>query len=320
MLMLTAEQIRSLAPMPRLITCLGDAFRKGCVVPPRLVTEMPGGAAERLFLAMAAFDPEGGAAIKLVTFCPDNPASGLPTIQAAIVFFSAAGTPVAVLDGTTVTRLRTGAASALAAKYLSREDSSQLVVIGTGALAPAMAAAHCAVRPIVRINVWGRRLERATETATAIRALVNPDIDVVVPTLIEQTVGTADIVTCATSSPTPVLAGRWLRPGTFVDLVGSFSPSKREADDDVVLRSRIFVDTFEGALAEAGDLLDPMARGVIARERIEGELADLVCGRVRGRLSDEEIITFKSVGTAREDLAAARLIVETAAASGPEVV
>lgn len=110
----------------------------------------------------------------------------------------------------------------------------------------------------------------------------------------------------------PVLAGRWLRPGTFVDLVGSFSPNTRESDDDVVARSRIFVDTVEGALAEAGDLLDPLARAVIDRRRIEGELADLVCGRVRGRGDDQEIITFKSVGTAVEDLAAARMVVEAA--------
>jgi ornithine cyclodeaminase len=120
-------------------------------------------------------------------------------------------------------------------------------------------------------------------------------------------------VSCATSSATPVLEGKWLKPGTFVDLVGSFSPSKREADDEVVRRSRLFVDTFEGALSEAGDLLDPLARGVIDRKRIEGELADLVCGRVRGRANAEEIITFKSVGTALEDLAAARLVVEAVA-------
>ena len=113
---------------------------------------------------------------------------------------------------------------------------------------------------------------------------------------------------CATSSTAPVLEGRWLRPGAFVDLVGSFTPGAREADDDAVLRARIFVDTFEGALAEAGDLIDPISRGVIGRERVEGELADLVSGRVAGRLSAEEITLFKSVGTAIEDLATARLI------------
>jgi ornithine cyclodeaminase/alanine dehydrogenase-like protein (mu-crystallin family) len=125
-------------------------------------------------------------------------------------------------------------------------------------------------------------------------------------------VRTADIVSCATSSATPVLLGKWLRRGTFVDLVGGFSPSRREADDDVVLRSRIFVDTFAGAMAEAGDIIEPLARAVISRERIEAELADLVRGRKAGRTSDSEIIMFKSVGTAIEDLAASRLVVAAA--------
>lgn len=269
---------------------------------------------ERLLLAMPAFDRDGAGVVKLATVFPDNQSQGMPTIQAAIIVFSERGTPIALLDGTIVTQLRTGAASALASRYLSRADSAHLVIIGTGALAPMMAAAHCTVRGITRVSVCGRSTERASLTAAAISALVGPNVEVVVSSSLEQTVASADIVSCSTSSPTPVLAGKWLKPGTFVDLVGSFSPKKREADDDVVLRSRIFVDTFEGALTEAGDLLDPLARGIIDRERIEGELADLVCGRAQGRNSDDEIILFKSVGTALEDLAAAQMIV---AAFGP---
>lgn len=312
MLVLNAEKIRALAPLPRLIECLENAFRIKCVAPMRQSTKVPGGAGERLFVSMPAFDPRGRAAVKLVTVFPENPAKGLPTIQAVIAVFSETGTPIALLDGTVVTQLRTGAASALASKYLSRADSAHLVLIGTGALAPMIAAAHCAVRPITRVSVWGRRPERAAATAIAIHSFITPGIDVLVADSIEGAVARADIVSCATSSPTPVLAGKWLRPGTFVDLVGSFSPLTREADDDVVLRSRIFVDTFEGALIEAGDIVEPLARGTIDRERIEGELADLVCGRSVGRLSDDEIITFKSVGTALEDLAASQLIVMAA--------
>lgn len=317
MLVLSAEQIRSVVPMPRLIECLRSAFRtQRVVVPARQVGRVPGGTGERLFLSMPAFDSDGGGVVKFATVFPDNRTRGQPTIQAVIVMLSAAGAPQAVLDGRVVTQLRTGAASALASGYLSRADSSHLVVIGTGALAPTMAAAHCAVRPIIRISVWGRRGEHAAATAAAIRSLVDSNVEVLVPTSVEEAVATADIVSCATSSPTPVVLGNWLRPGTFVDLVGSFSPVKREADDDVVLRSRIFVDTFEGALSEAGDLLDPLARGVIGRERIEGELADLVCGRVAGRRTGEEIILFKSVGTAIEDLAASRLAVAAASENG----
>jgi alanine dehydrogenase len=223
--------------------------------------------------------------------------------------------PVAILDGTVITHLRTGAASALASTYLSREDSSHLVILGTGALAPTMAASHAAVRPIKRISVWGRRAEQAKGTAEVIRARVPQGTEVSVTDSIEKAVATADIVSSSTSSPTPILAGKWLKPGTHVDLVGSFQPHKRESDDDVVLRSRIFVDTFQGALHEGGDVVEPISRGVISRERIEGELSDLASGRVQGRRAKDEITLFKSVGTAIEDLAAARMLVEAAGVS-----
>jgi len=313
MLVLGPEEIRALAPMPRLIDCLQQVFRGGCVAPLRQLAKMPGGCSERLFVSMPAFHPDGSTIIKVVTVCPDNSTTkGLPTIQAAVLLFSEKGTPTALLDGTTITHLRTGAASALASRYLSREDSTHHVVIGTGALAPVLAEAHCAVRPITRITVWGRRPERARATAATIRSRVSAHIEVHVAKSVEQEIPTADIVSCATSSSAPVLLGKWLKSGAFVDLVGGFSPSKREADDDVIMRARIFVDTFEGALAEAGDLIDPLARGVISRNRIEGELPDLVCGRVAGRATGSEIIVFKSVGTAIEDLAASKFVVAAA--------
>jgi alanine dehydrogenase len=313
MLVLNAEQIRALAPTPRLIEALQRTFRAGGLTTVRTPTPMPGGAADRLFVSMLAMDQTGGAVIKLLTILPENRAKGLLTVQGAIVVFSTTGLPVAILDGTVVTHLRTGAASALASQFLSRKDSAHLVIVGTGALAPTMAASHCAVRPIKRISVWGRRAEQASVTAQTIRERVSSDVDVVaIPDLLEQTVANADIVACSTSSPTPILRGKWLRPGTHIDLVGSFQPTKRESDDDVVLRSRIFVDTFHGALHEGGDVVEPLSRGVITRESIEGELADLASGRVSGRVKDDEITLFKSVGTAIEDLAAARLIVEAA--------
>lgn len=309
MRVLDAAEIRSRAPMGELIECLREAFRDPPSAAVRQVAPIPGGQGDRLLLYMPAFDGAGTGAIKLVTIFPDNGSKGLPTIQAALVVFSATGTPVALLDGAMVTRLRTGAASALASTYLSRADSAHLLVIGTGALAPYMALAHSTVRPIRRVTVAGRREERARETAGEIRSLLGGNIEVGIASSLAEAVPTTDIICCATSSAQPVLAGKWLRPGVFLDLVGGFSPMKREADDEVILRSRLFVDTFEGALAEAGDLLQPLERGLIGRERIEGELADLVSGRTTGRRQADEIILFKSVGTAIEDLAAAKLIV-----------
>jgi ornithine cyclodeaminase/alanine dehydrogenase-like protein (mu-crystallin family) len=309
MLVLDGAAIRASVSMKQVVDCLEEAFRADCVVPLRQVVPVPGPEATRLFVSMPAFDQHGAGVVKIATVFPSNPEKGVPTVQAIVVAFSELGTPTAVLDGNAVTYLRTGAASALASRYLSRADSVHLVIIGTGALAPMMAAAHCAVRTIRRISVWGRRRERATATAAVVRSQVGRDVQVVVAEALDQAVPTADIVTCATSSPTAVLLGRWVRPGTFVDLVGSFSPATREADDEVVRRARLFVDTFEGALAEAGDLIQPLKSGLINRNRIEGELADLVRRRVVGRTTRDEITLFKSVGTAIEDLAATRLIV-----------
>jgi alanine dehydrogenase len=309
MMFLDGMRIRTLLPMSRLIDGLSEAFSGRYVVPQRSLIRIPGGNGERLLLSMPAFDDAGGGAVKLSTVYPDNRGDGLPTIQGVVVVFSERGVPMAVLDGTTITRLRTAAASALASSFLSRADSSHLVIVGSGALAPDMAAAHCVVRPIRKVSVCARRDEQAERTAETIRTLIDSHIHVHVSPSIEAAVKTADIVSCATSSSQPVLMGRWLSEGTFVDLVGSFSPAKRESDDEVVLRSRIFVDTFEGAFAEAGDVLDPLARGIIDRTRIEGELADLVAGRIAGRRDASEIILFKSVGTAIEDLAAARMVV-----------
>jgi ornithine cyclodeaminase len=311
MLVLDGAAIRASVSMTQVVDCLEEVFQEDCVIPLRQVVPLPGGKASRLFVSMPAFDQRGAGVVKIATVSPSNPEKGIPAVQAVIVAISELGTPIAVLDGNVVTHLRTGAASALASRYLSRADSAHLVVIGTGALAPMMAVAHCAVRPIRWVSVWGRRRERAIAAAAAIRSQVNQGIQVVVAETLEQAVPTADIVSCATSSPTPLLLGRWVRPGTFVDLVGSFSPSTREADDEVVRGARLFVDTFDGALVEAGDLIQPLNSGLIDRNRIEGELTDLVRGRVIGRRSQDEITLFKSVGTAIEDLAATRLIVQS---------
>ena len=312
MLVISSEQVQDLVSPKVLVDCLESAFREGCVIPQRQVIDVPPEASGRLFVSMPAFDFHGGGVIKVVTYYPDNPSNGRPSIQASIVVFSTSGVPTAVVDGTMTTRLRTAAASALASRFLSRADCSVMTVLGTGALAPYMAAAHCQMRPIRRVLVWGRRRQRAEDTALTIRRLVGGSIAVEAIDSAEQAVAISDIVSCSTSSAEPVLAGKWLRPGTFVDLVGSFSPAKREADDDVLIRARIYVDTFEGALAEAGDILNPMARGVINRDRVEGDLAELIRGSIGGRRSDEEITLFKSVGCALEDMAAAQLIVSLA--------
>jgi ornithine cyclodeaminase len=168
-----------------------------------------------------------------------------------------------------------------------------------------MAAAHCAVRPIERVDVWGRDFVRAQTTAERLReqglaARAVSDLD--------AALAEADIVTCATTSHEPIVRGTSVRPGTHVDLVGAFTPAMRECDDECVRRASVFVDTYAGALKEAGDLVQAIAAGAIAREHVRAELADLCAGRHPGRTRDDEVTLFKSVGTALEDLCAARLV------------
>jgi alanine dehydrogenase len=174
-------------------------------------------------------------------------------------------------------------------------------MIGAGALAPHLVRAHAGVRPIRRVSLWNRTRQRAETLAFS---LVWDGFEAAVGDDLERLVREADVVCCATLATAPLLRGKWLKPGTHVDLVGSFRPDMREADDEVLRCARVFVDT-RVALQEAGDLVDPIRRGVIGAADIEGDLFDLCRGKIGGRTSDAEITLFKSVGTALEDFAAA---------------
>ncbi|MGA7612689.1 MAG: ornithine cyclodeaminase family protein, partial [Xanthobacteraceae bacterium] len=165
--------------------------------------------------------------------------------------------------------------------------------------------AHAAVRPIETVTLWNRTRRGAEELASALAGI---GLTVSVVDDLEPAVRAADIISCATLSSTPLLRGAWLRDGAHIDLVGGFTPAMREADDETVRRARIYVDTRAGALNEAGDIVDPIARGIIVPADIAGDLFDLCRGKVPGRTAQGEITLFKSVGTAIEDLAAAMLV------------
>ena len=261
-------------------------------------------AGDRLLL-MPAWDGVS-IGVKIVTVFPGNRARSLPSVAALYVLMDGTtGHPIALIDGEALTLRRTGAASALASSYLSREDASHLVLVGTGALAPFMAEAHSAVRSIERISVWGRTPAHVERT---VAALVSKGMPAEPATSLRAALDDADIVSCATTAREPLVRGSDVRNGTHVDLVGAFTPDMRESDDALVSRATLFVDTFAGALKEGGDLVQPMSRGVIARESIRAELADLVSGAHPGRRTRDEITLFKSVGTGVEDLCAARLV------------
>jgi len=167
------------------------------------------------------------------------------------------------------------------------------------------------VRPIRSVRIWGRRIEKAQEVVSALRG---NDFSVDVCSDLESGVAWADIISCATLSQEPLIEGRWLRPGQHLDLIGAFRPNMREADDDAIRKADLYVDTRAGALAEAGELVQTLASGVIEPSAIRAELSELVRGTVPGRTGPDALTLFKSVGTAIEDLAAAELAVEGAAA------
>jgi len=290
-----------------LVECLREAFRQGAEAPlrHRHAVGAPGG--EGTLLLMPAWQPGRSLGVKVVTVFPGNASRGLSAVLGSYLLLDAeTGMPLALLDGAMLTRRRTAAASALAAGYLARPDSSTLLMVGTGSLAPHLVGAHAAARPIREVRVWGRSPAKAAALAalldrTGLRATAVDDLG--------GAVRAADIISCATLSAEPLIHGRWLRPGTHVDLVGGFTPAMREADDDAVRRSRVFIDT-PAALEEAGDLVQPIARGVLRAEDLGGDLSDLARGSRPGRRDDAEITLFKSVGAALEDLAAARLAFE----------
>jgi alanine dehydrogenase len=319
MLVLSRSDVeRLLAPAPligALESAFGDYARGEARVPGRLALS-PG--ADGLLLLMPAALPAGGLGAKVVSVYGGNRRRGLPTIFASYLLLEAdTGRPLALIEGGYLTALRTGATSALAARYLARPDSRVVACFGAGVQAAFQLRCLAAVLPLERVLVVGRDASRAERFAQATaKELALP---VQVADGPREAVSQADLVTCATTSPTPVFAGRDLRPGTHVDAVGAFRPDSREVDTVTVRRARVVVDTYEGALEEAGDLLIAMKEGALAREGIHAELAELVTKARPGRTSREEITLFKSVGFALEDLAAARLAYDLARAAGAGV-
>lgn len=263
-----------------------------------------------ILLNMPSWQIDGDLGVKLVTVNPGNPAKGLPLVQGAYLFFDAStGKLRGILEAEAITAKRTAAASALASSYLSRPDASRLLVVGAGALSRHFIDAHRAVRPIKDVLVWNRTPKRAQELVKTYQMQDDAkELDSIgVTDDLKAAVEGADIVSCLTASNEPIIFGDWVRPGTHVDLVGAFSPDARESDDTLIQKSRIFVDTRTGALAEAGDLIIPMNKGLITEEDVAADLFDLTQGERDGRRFYEQVTLFKNCGSAIEDLVAARL-------------
>lgn len=306
-----ADQVRAALPYPALIDALSAAFAESdqAQVPRRHAHPLPGDAT---LLLMPAWRAQRQLGIKLVTVTPSNRERDMPTVHALYVLSDTdTGAPLAIIDGEVLTLRRTAAVSALASRFLSRADSRSLLLVGTGRLAPEMVVAHCQARDIQRVMVWGRSERKAQETIERIKQAGLPDhVSVHTELVLAAACAGADIICCATTSTEPLLRAEWVKPGTHIDLVGGFRPNMREADDALMSTAALFVDTLEGALAEAGDLVQPIQAGLLQATDIRADLSALARASHPGRQSAEQITLFKSVGSALADLAAAGLVQE----------
>ena len=303
---LTAAEVARLGAYKDIVDALREGFRADIETPVRHHHDISD---VSTLLLMPAWSKDW-AGLKTVVFKTDNAAQGLPTIQASYLLIDQkTGETVAMMDGGEITRRRTAAASALAADYLARKDAEVMTLVGAGALGPHIVRAHAAVRPIRKVFIYTRSIAKGEALAAE---LAHHGLEAHSVTDLEHAVRQSDIVSCVTTSTAPIVKGAWLKPGTHVDLAGAFKPSMRETDADVVARSSVYVDTRDGALAEAGDLLQARDEGKFDFANVKGDLFDLCRGKVKGRSSADEITLFKSAGTAIEDLATAIMLYQKA--------
>lgn len=311
MLILDAVQTGEALDRSALISALRDAFREGCEAPLRHhhPIAVPN-ETDATLLLMPAWQSGKYLGIKHVMVVPENHKRGKSAVAASYLLYSAvSGELLAIIDGNELTKRRTAAASALASTYLSRVDSNHLLMIGAGGLAPHLIKAHCNVRPITTVEIWARDSNKSKQLAESL-SIEGVDISAVVDLHSQCT--RADIISSATLSDSPLILGENVRAGTHIDLVGAFTPSMRESDDTLITASTLFADTFEGALSEGGDYVQPLADKIIKADDIVADLYALSRGEHNGRQSDQEITTFKSTGTSLEDLAAGILAFEFA--------
>ena len=308
MQVLSAAATAAALPYDRLVPALRQAFAAGIEAPPRAHYVLPRpGEADATLLTMPVWAGNGSCGgVKIVNVTPGNAARGLPAVTASFLLFDeVTGEHLALIDGGTLTARRTAAVSALAAACLARQDSRTLLLVGAGAVAGELPFAFRAVLPIERVIVWNRGAERGEALATRLRAA---GLAASYTADLAAGLAAADVVSAATLSEQPLIAGAELRAGQHVDLVGSFRPAMRELDDEGIRRASVFIDT-AAALHESGDLIGPLASGALDEARLGGTLYDLCAGRVAGRTSPEAITVFKGVGVAVEDLAAAMVAV-----------
>lgn len=316
-LIVDQEQVRRLLPMGECISLMADTLvalaRGRALMPLRQVVSLPdGGGALAAMPAHLSAPPALG--IKVITVFPGNHGTEYDSHQGAVLLFETGhGRLLAVMDASSITAIRTAAVSAAATRTLARPDATRLALVGTGVQAASHLEAMTLVRPLRHVHVWSRDAEHVRTFVERARSRYGIEVEGAVSA--QAAVEGADIVCTLTSSREPVLRGEWLRPGTHINAVGASIPTARELDSAAVACARVFVDRRESAVNEAGDLLIARAEGAIGDGHVQGELGDVLIGRVPGRRSADEVTLFKSLGLAVEDVASAHHIHTRAVAS-----
>lgn len=318
MLILRGSDIPKALSMEQAIAAMKRAFAAvsagQVTMPMRLHLPVERHQGSTLFMPAYVHDAQGEAlAIKVVSVFPGNKRRDLPVIHAAVLVLEAnTGRPLALLEGSALTALRTGAASGAATDLLARSDSRVMAVFGAGAQAPAQIDAVCHVRPIERVWIYDPTPEKAAALAERLAGRHPIPADVRVARTPGEALAEADVVCTVTTAHTPVFTDEDLKPGVHINAVGAFTPAMVEIPPETVARAYVVVDSREAALAEAGDLIQPLEAGRIAEEHIAAELGEIVLGRKPGRTAPDQVTLFKSVGLAVQDAVAARVALQNA--------
>ncbi len=307
---ITTEEIRRTLAMADAIRAAREAFIElsmgRALVPARTSLEIPG--RKTTALVMPAYLPRTERiGLKLISLCEDNPAKGLPLAQAVTIVMDAEnGTPLAILDASYLTAVRTGAASGVATDVLARPDARVAAIFGAGVQGRTQLEAVAAVRPLRKAFVFDLDARAAAAYAEEMGAKLGLDVE---PATAPAALREADIVCTATTSAAPVFADADLKPGAHINAIGSYKPHVREVPGETVRRAAVFVDERRSSLEEAGDLIIPIRQGLFGEDHIRAEIGEVLAGLKPGRGSDNEVTLFKSVGNAVLDLAVAALVV-----------
>lgn len=307
MRLITNEEIAKHLSYEKLIDALFDMFCSHYEMPLRHHHFYPVSDGQENTLILMPSWNEQYLGIKQIILAPGNTAKGIPTVSALYTLFDVeTGKPLVMLNAEELTSRRTACTSALAAKYLAPQHPKVLLVIGGGRVAQHLVPAHAVVREYDEILVWMRDKNKFDEFRTGIPDTLRKKVSFAGD--LESAVRRADVISTATMTVEPIIKGAWVKEGAYLDLIGSYKPHMREADDDAIAKCKIFVDSRMGALHEAGELAIPIANGLISETDVAADLTELCVGKHKGRMHNNETILFKSAGLAIEDLAGALLV------------